>query len=439
MAPKNKKTGKPTKTAPPASRATVAEPVEETLESNESSTKLLPLQQTLLNIFKDACAGKLGPDLEETLQEVKKHLYNRDFLAAFGKNEYLQAYAARWSPSRALGYLQVFSDLSAIMFEAVQPRLDARAAPQNNDISSSRGELTEEGLGSLSIYETSNSPTAEDNSAADEDQLPAYEDQESIDRKPPPYSGQASPYTASYENGKLQIACLGGGAGAEIVALAGWLSLLRNDNNGSDPSPVTCSALDVRCFDIAHWDRVVEDLHQRITTPAVLSKYASAAAKAANIALLPVEAINIGFQQKDVLDIQPNEMNEILRKTNIVTLMFTLNELYSTSMSKTQRFLYQITSSLRPGSLLLVVDSPGSYSAVTINGTEKKYPMQWLLDYTLLQTPTKTGTLPPGKHWEKLVSDESRWFRLPKGLKYPIELENMRYQIHLYKRYEPDT
>ena len=36
--------------------------------------------------------------------------------------------------------------------------------------------------------------------------------------------------------------------------------------------------------------------------------------------------------------------------------------------------------------------------------------------------------------WEKVVDEESKWFRLPPGLRYPIELENMRYQIHLYRR-----
>jgi 25S rRNA (uracil2843-N3)-methyltransferase len=36
--------------------------------------------------------------------------------------------------------------------------------------------------------------------------------------------------------------------------------------------------------------------------------------------------------------------------------------------------------------------------------------------------------------WEKLVSDESRWFRLQESLKYPIPLENMRCQVHLFRR-----
>jgi 25S rRNA (uracil2843-N3)-methyltransferase len=118
--------------------------------------------------------------------------------------------------------------------------------------------------------------------------------------------------------------------------------------------------------------------------------------------------------------------------------MFTLNELYSTSMSKTQNLLSHITGSTRPGTFLLVVDSPGSYSTVSLNGTEKKYPMQWLLDYTLLGPPKKVESDSTDAKWEKVIDESSRWFRLPEGLNYPIELENMRYQIHLYRRRDDD-
>jgi 25S rRNA (uracil2843-N3)-methyltransferase len=112
--------------------------------------------------------------------------------------------------------------------------------------------------------------------------------------------------------------------------------------------------------------------------------------------------------------------------------MFTLNELYSTSLALTQKFLLYLTASMPKGALLLVVDSPGSYSSVTLNGAEKKYPMQWLLDHTLLKQGPKCDT--DTSSWAKLVEDESRWFRLDNRMKYPIELENMRFQLHLYRK-----
>ncbi|KAK5077746.1 hypothetical protein LTR16_008695, partial [Cryomyces antarcticus] len=171
-----------------------------------------------------------------------------------------------------------------------------------------------------------------------------------------------------------------------------------------------------------------------ITNPPVLSKYASAAAKAANGPLLPSSHTTINFLQRDVLAIDVDEFKGSLQGADLVTIMFTLNELYTTSVPKTQRFLLLLTTLTQPGTLLLVVDSPGSYSTVTINGAEKRYPMHWLLDHTLLPSSTNVESRTDEPKWEKLVSDESRWFRLPEGLKYPIGLENMRYQIHLYKR-----
>jgi len=84
----------------------------------------------------------------------------------------------------------------------------------------------------------------------------------------------------------------------------------------------------------------------------------------------------------------------------------------------------------------LVVDSPGSYSETMVGSESKKYPMKWLLDHTLLEKENKDDKDSLAK-WEKIVSEDSRWFRLANSLQYPIPLENMRYQIHLYRRLPP--
>src|SRR5207248_741032 len=108
------------------------------------------------------------------------------------------------------------------------------------------------------------------------------------------------------------------------------------------------------------------------------------------------------------------------------------NELYNSSVQKTTKFLLELTSAVTKGTLLLVVDSPGSYSTVSFNGpggssnngtaAEKKYPMQWLLGHTLLKTACETEPGLSTTMWKKLISEDSRWFRLPNGLRYPIEL-----------------
>lgn len=318
-------------------------------EHASSSPIPIELEQLLLNIFRDAFATRLESDIQPLLQEVKGHLYNRDFLTAFGRKEYLEAYAARWSPSRALGYLRVLVQLSdvAIALQACR--------------------------------ET---------------------------------------------NGK--VVCLGGGAGAEIAALGGFLKFTTKAN----PSDETPEKLDLVAVDIADWSWVTDQLQRGVATAPVLSKYASAAVQAENAPLLKPGALNVTFEQLDVLNADLAGLDELLRGASLVTIMFTLNELYSASLSLTQKFLLNLTTCLTAGALLLVVDSPGSYSTVSLNGTEKKYPMQWLLDHTLLAQEAKSGN----SSWEKLTEDESRWFRLDTRLRYPIELEDMRFQLHLYRR-----
>ncbi len=339
-------------------------------EKRSASSQTIPieLQQLLLNIFRNSFANILGSDIIPVLQEVKGHLYNRDFAAAFGKDAYLEAYAARWSPSRALGYLHIFWEMRE--FFNVQ-------------------KLNKE---------------------------------ETIDNQQK---------TMSSHN---KVVCLGGGAGAEIVALAGLQRLVSNQDNAQGQQDSI--EVEVVAIDLANWANVVEKLAENITTAPPLSKYASAAIQASNCALVNPDKIKISFEQEDIFKNFSIDAPSSLKGASVVMLMFTLNELYSTSMSSTQRFLLTMTEILSPGSILLVIDSPGSYSTVTLNGAEKKYPMQWLLDHTLLKQAAgkeKRGEDTEVK-WEKIQEDESRWFRLDAALNYPIELENMRMQLHLYRR-----
>lgn len=299
-----------------------------------SSTTSRDLQQRCLNTFKDALWTS-SEDLS-TVQEVKGHLYNRDFARAFSRPEYLRAYALRWSASRALGYTAIVED--------IEQYLTAEAG--------------------------------------------------------------------------LRVLCIGGGAGSEVVGLAGH-SVRGN-----------VSAITIHAVDIADWKDVLDRLHVAITEPPSLSQYASAAAKAKNKSMLTPDAFIVSFTQADVLQWDAHTINQACSDTGLITIMFTLNELYAASIPKTQGLLVAITAAAEDEALLLIVDSPGSYSTVSINGAEKKYPMHWLLDLTLLG-PDKDDD---SAQWTKLVSEESKWFRLPEGLQYPVELENMRYQIHLYQR-----
>jgi 25S rRNA (uracil2843-N3)-methyltransferase len=367
-----------------------SKPVAEKDATTSENSISVQLQQRLLNIFRDTFSEVIDSDnFRQLLQDVKGALYDRDFSRAFGKEEYLEVYSVRWSPSRALGYTSILVGL--------QDHLD--------DV----------------FYHGRHSQAGEDN--------------------PPAVNAP----TTSLAKSKSRVVCLGGGA-AEVVAFGGFLKYLTEssipttDSDDIDQAMATLALsdeklnIDLALVDTANWATVVRKLQDGLTTPPPLSMYASASAKEANKALVSSDEVTAKFIERDVLAMSQNGLREVIGQDPIlVTLFFTLNELYTTSIGKTTALLLDITATLAPGSLLLVVDSPGSYSETKIGTEEKKYPMKWLLDHTLLETQKSRGQESKAE-WEKIHSDDSQWFRLNEDLRYPIQLENMRYQVHLYRR-----
>ncbi|PTB47078.1 hypothetical protein M441DRAFT_183154 [Trichoderma asperellum CBS 433.97] len=321
-------------------------------------------QQRILTLFSDAFNPVLSSEsFTATLQSIKQSLFNRDFDAAFGSEENLQAYAARWSPTRALCYSSIF--------EAIASHVDDIAILPDS-VSTPEGGSDEE---------------------------------------------------PSHSKVIKKFICIGGCA-AEHVAFASHLQQ-------------TASSGTITLLDAGPWAQVVDLLQKQVTSPPVLSKYASAAIKAANTPLLEDGQLSTTFCQNDILAMNKEALVELLGPEPLtVTLMFTLNELYTNGgIGKTTKFLKLLGEILPDRSLLLVVDSPGSYSEAAVGKENKRYPMQWLLDHTLMDVRTASKEY----EWEKLESHDSIWFRLPEELSYPIQLENMRYQMHLYQRKSTST
>jgi 25S rRNA (uracil2843-N3)-methyltransferase len=349
------------------------------------------LQQLLLNIFRDTFVEVLtSGDLKPLLQQVKTALFERDFERAFGNSRYLEAYSARWSPSRALCYHSVLVD--------IQEHLDHITIPVNDGLEAN----------------------------ASENQI-AVRSSRSV----------------------LSSVCFGGGA-AEVVAFGSYVRGLRDASQQEVVEDETEAKLqtslnqvpkiEIALIDSAGWKDVVQKLHDGLHTPPFLSKYASASAKAANKALLPNESLDSKFIQDDLLAMNVKQLEPLVGGTpKILTLLFTLNELYTSSISKTTAFLLNLTMATQSGTLLLVVDSPGTYSTTSVGAEAKKYPMKFLLDHTLLDTEKTKAEGDDRRRespasWVKLVSEDAKWFRIPEELRYSIPMENMRYQIHLYRR-----
>jgi 25S rRNA (uracil2843-N3)-methyltransferase len=355
----------------------------------------------VLDIFKNAFADRIASaDLKSLLQEIKGHLYKRDFAAAFGSEEYLEAYAVRWSPSRALAYLHIFHDVLPVI---------------------------------------------------------------------------------SRPGRRLRVLCLGAGAGAEVVALGGYLHARRSVKTGGDvgavtdqiTSDATCdivpdqsdtvdhpdpTTITTSLIDIASWSPVLTSLQTTMLLPPPTSPYAAAHIKAAAVPLLPSpNHLPTTFHQLDMLSPDPSWLTSSLPTAALTTIFFTLNELFSTSLARTKSLLLSLTDATPAGAHLLVVDSAGSYATVALNGSAINYPMHWLLDATLGVVADALPTAADGAdadaaadgagrdssirsgrrpRWEKIRHEPSCWFRIAEQLKYPRELENMRYQLLLYRRLE---
>ena len=311
-------------------------------------------QQFLLDGFRNAFSDLLDEkyiktSLEPKLQNIKHHLYRRDFQTAFGDYDSMRVYAARWSPPRALAYREIFEAVS-------------------RDIHSE------------------------------------------VDR--------------GHGLTNVNWVCIGGGGGAEIAALVALLE-------SGDYQKMQIVATIV---DIADWSTVIEQLpgallnstsspnatQKRITTTSIIQN------------VLDSDSVQSGTLQKSLLN------------ADIVTIFFTLNELFTDSLPKTQTFLLSLTHTMKKGSRLVVLDSAGSYSSVGLGSkltckesseeglSKRKYPMAWLLDHVLLKLATQIDA-PKTPPWRKIFTSESRWFRPPEDLSYPLKLENMRYQLHVFE------
>jgi 25S rRNA (uracil2843-N3)-methyltransferase len=350
------------------------------------------LEKRTLEVFRTTFpASNDFEALKPVLQEIRDALNCRDFDTAFGSEEYLEAYTIRWSPSRTLGYAQLLAWICT-----------QRAGDS----------YFQQLVGS-----------------------------------------------ATHEN-PTKVVCFGGGA-SEFMALSGLLRYLRPAEAAGKPqstdeevssgfnalsisSPdAPSSLLRINLLDTADWTSVLSRLDQGLKTPPILSKYASAAVRAANAPFLLPGIVEPTFTRSDILSLRTEDLSATIGATpTLFTLMSTLNELYTTSMPRTTAFLRRLKDATPKGSLLLVVDSPGAYSEVAAanakEGDEKrKYPMNMLLDYALLpkeKKPDDSDEEQPERAWEKVINEPSMVHKLDDALSYPVSLENMRFQVHLFKR-----
>ncbi|KAI5811397.1 hypothetical protein DFH27DRAFT_620622, partial [Peziza echinospora] len=210
--------------------------------------------------------------------------------------------------------------------------------------------------------------------------------------------------------GRTEVVSIGGGAGAEVVAAAAAQKVEPNH-----------SQLHLTSIDIASWTEIITSLATALTVPLTGPN--------PQPAFVNPSTYSSTFHQGDIL--LESTKSLINKSTKLITMLFTTNELFTQSTTAATLLLSNLGDQVSSGTLLLVVESAGSYSTVKLG--EREYPMPWLLDLVLLGQPDSDEF---NSVWKKVYAEDAKWFRLPKdvALKYPIELENMRYLIRVYRR-----
>ena len=336
-------------------------------------------------------------ELKGVLREVNEKVLQREWSEALGTQEKREAFAVRWSPSRALAYANVVAELCR------------------------RGE--EEGW----------------------DVMPSSDDETQQTVKAVCFGGNAAEVMAFAALLRFLRPHAAGTSQADL------------DSKAESQAPKTSQPfLDMTIINSADWTQVLDKLLLATTTPPPLSKYASASARASNHALLSPSSLALTFQQNDILALTGKQLIDAIGTTPCLTTFFlTLGNLYNASIPKTTAFLYKLDAVLAVGSILLVIDvigcsvpSPSASTADPESEEAKPYTLSWLLDRVLLGKPAeKVPTQGRGKkvveeeeankpvvRWEKIVAEDMKINKLDEKLRYPGSLENVKFQVLAYRR-----
>lgn len=202
---------------------------------------------------------------------------------------------------------------------------------------------------------------------------------------------------------------LGGGAGSEVLGLAAFLGELEGDEWAAGRK------VEIVAVDNADWTSVLA----RQET-ALLEGYPSLATSS---------RLSISFHNADVL----TDSTLPYSSASLITLLFTISELFLQSRAQTLALLSSITTSAKRGTLLLIVES-ASLAMIPIGKEGNAYPLGMLLDNALAQDK---GREPEQRaKWEVIEEEEKKWYRMPTGAAdcYPLQLENSRVVLRLYRR-----
>mmetsp|Transcript_29692 Transcript_29692/g.41275 ORF Transcript_29692/g.41275 Transcript_29692/m.41275 type:complete len:148 (-) Transcript_29692:94-537(-) len=136
------------------------------------------------------------------------------------------------------------------------------------------------------------------------------------------------------------------------------------------------------------------------------------------------------FEQLDVL--HPTEkVFKLWKRAHLITFCFVVAELFKADGDNTLLLFRRLRDQMsKRGAMILVIESAGTFSFVKPKkvGGQKQW-IYCILDRLLLERNSEGVST-----WECVAKSDSEWFRLEKGLDYPLKLNNMRYFYRLYRR-----
>ncbi|CED82419.1 Protein of unknown function DUF3115 [Phaffia rhodozyma] len=363
---------------------------------------------TILSFLGSLSASTISSEKYQTnLQAVKGALFDRDYDRAFGsrsKPDWLWAYVARWVPGRALGYRAMLGDLDeyegGCAVKAVGKLFEPLEGEQRFAVTKVESEQEEQ-----------DDEEEGDDSENDSDVDEGLEDAvATLDLSSPPSDSNGNePVPEVIPTRTINVLCYGSGPGSEIIALA------ATTRERGTPAKVH-----VQAVDSGNWGPILSQMSSGIETEWNL----------------PKSRFEVDFIQHDIL--KPADATRIdIPRANLITLLYTTHELLTASRSTTIAFLSNLTAQAQPGTLLMIVESAGSFSAMPVGKSEKTFPLEFLLDL-VLAGGKDAGPGSRGE-WEVVKKSESRWFRVPDGVGkgYPVKLENMRHMLRVYRRRAP--
>lgn len=352
-----------------------AQPNEEEEESPKEKVDPAAYHQLLALMESHSALAFASPTFSATVQAVKGALFERNYSKAFGSEDYLRAYVARWVPGRAMAYRDILGEYTETLWQVKRGEEKVVSKPLV---------IESEGIEEGSDEDEEDSVDEEETSAVD------------------PLAGQTAALSLGSDSHvatrEINILSLGGGPCSELFAIA---SLMLTSG--------TPAKVNLQLIDSAAFGPIVDTAREAVQELWGVGE----------------NRLEVDYLQQDLLsDVNSNAMR--VESADLITLLYTTHELLIASRTATLKMLASVTQRSKPGTLLVMVESAGSFSAMPVGssttGEAKQFPLEFLLDLVLAGGRGAKGD------WEIVDKEESRWFRIPEGVGrgYPVRLENMR-------------